>query len=146
MNKTVNKKGITLLIATLTAGVLLSISLAIFNIAIKELVISSVGRESQVAFYAADSGIECALYQDAQGEFTPTGVARFSCGGNSIVTENTSSVHTFTFTLPDSTACVTVSVDKSGNNGYSTIIESRGHNSCEQNNPRRTERGLRIRY
>ena len=145
MSKDTYKKGITLLISVLTAGVLLSISLAIFNIAIKELVISSTGRESQVAFYAADSGIECALYWDSQGEFEATGQAKIDCAGDDDIRSN-GPLHIFTFNIPDSSACVEVTVDKRGTDGFSTIIESRGHNSCDTTNPRRTERGLRLRY
>lgn len=146
INKKFYKKGITLLIAVLTAGVLLSISLAIFNIAIKELVISSTGRESQVAFYAADSGVECALYWDGQGEFGETGQAKIDCAGDDDIRSTGAPIHVFTFDIPDSPACVEVTVDKSGTTGFSTIIESRGHNSCDANNPRRTERGIRLRY
>ncbi len=58
------KKGVTLLLAVLVSSLLLSIGLAIFNITIKELLISGSGRESQFAFYAADTGAECALYWD----------------------------------------------------------------------------------
>jgi hypothetical protein len=45
---------------------LLSLGLAIFNIIIKELIISSTIRDSQIAFSAADAGAECALYWDLE--------------------------------------------------------------------------------
>lgn len=53
-----------MLFAVLVSSVLLSVGISIFNLTIKELVLSSSGRESQFAFYAADTGIECALYWD----------------------------------------------------------------------------------
>jgi Tfp pilus assembly protein PilX len=58
------KKGFAMLFAVLVSSVLLSIGVSIFNLTIKELVLSSAGRESQFAFYAADTGIECGLYWD----------------------------------------------------------------------------------
>ena len=36
--------------------------ISIYNITLKELILSSYGRNSQFAFYAADTGLECALY------------------------------------------------------------------------------------
>lgn len=59
-----DNRGFALLFAVLTSSVLLSIGASIFNLTLKELVLSSSGRESQFAFYAADTGVECALYWD----------------------------------------------------------------------------------
>lgn len=53
-----------MLFAVLVSSVLLSVGVSIFNLTIKELTLSSSGRESQFAFYAADTGIECAVYWD----------------------------------------------------------------------------------
>lgn len=58
------RRGFTLFYAVLTSSLLLAIGLAIFNITFKELVLSSGARESSNAFYAADTGLECALYWD----------------------------------------------------------------------------------
>jgi hypothetical protein len=56
--------GLALFFAVLTASLVLTIGLALFNITLKEFVLSSQIRDSQFAFYAADSGLECALYWD----------------------------------------------------------------------------------
>lgn len=61
-----NQKGFTVLYAVLVSSLVLAIGVSIFNIAFKQLVLSSQVRESQFAFYAADSGLECALYWDFQ--------------------------------------------------------------------------------
>jgi hypothetical protein len=53
-----------MLFAVLTASLLLTIGISIFNISLKELTISTNTRESQIAFFAADSARECALYWD----------------------------------------------------------------------------------
>jgi hypothetical protein len=45
----------------------LAVGLAILSIALKQLQLSSAGRESQKAFFSADAGVECALYLDRGG-------------------------------------------------------------------------------
>jgi hypothetical protein len=56
--------GFTLFYAMLISSLLLSIGLAIFNITYKEFILTAGVRESEGAFYAADSALECALYWD----------------------------------------------------------------------------------
>ncbi len=56
--------GFTLFYAVLISSLLLAVGIAIFNITYKELILSSGARESQSAFYAADSALECALFWD----------------------------------------------------------------------------------
>jgi len=64
------RRGFAMLFAVLTASLLLTIGISIFNISLKELLISTAARESQVAFYSADSARECALYWDVKnGKF-----------------------------------------------------------------------------
>jgi hypothetical protein len=58
--------GFAMLFAVLTASLLLTIGISIFNISLKELTISTNTRESQIAFFAADSARECALYWDVK--------------------------------------------------------------------------------
>ena len=74
-NKSINYKGpartgfrggFALLFSVLVASLLLTIGLSIFRIALKELSISTAARQSIHAFYAADSGRECALYWDSK--------------------------------------------------------------------------------
>ena len=54
--------GFTLLIAIVTTSMLLIVSFVVVNIALKQLVLANAGKESQHAFYNADSGTECAVY------------------------------------------------------------------------------------
>lgn len=136
------RRGITLLIAVLTASLMLSISLSIFNIALKELVISSSGKDSHTAFYAADSGIECALYWDYRNAFSTTTTSSISCGGAAF-TVGGGALSTFTITDSTTGSCVVTTVNKAGGE---TLIEARGYNTCVANNPKKTERGIRVRY
>lgn len=61
-------RGFTLFYAVLVTSLLLALGLAVFNISLKELLLSSDARESQNALYAADTALECALYWDLKYE------------------------------------------------------------------------------
>lgn len=58
------QRGFTLLLAALVSSIVLAVGAAIFGIAQKQVLLSSIGRDSQFAFYAADTAAECALYWD----------------------------------------------------------------------------------
>ena len=60
----IKQRGFTLLLAALIASIMLSLASAIFSIATKQNTLASLSQQSQYAFYAADSGAECALYWD----------------------------------------------------------------------------------
>jgi hypothetical protein len=67
-----NKRGFTLLLAALTSSIVLALGASIFVIAKKQLTLSSLGRDSQYAFYSADQAAECALYWDMRGNYFAT--------------------------------------------------------------------------
>ncbi len=64
---TKEEKGFTLLFAVIVSTLVLAVGGSIINIALKQVVLSGIGRESQYAFYAASTGIECAYYWDIAG-------------------------------------------------------------------------------
>ncbi len=66
-NKLTTSRGFTLLFASLIGALVLAVGLAILSIALKQLQLSSSGRESQKAFFSADAGVECALFLDRGG-------------------------------------------------------------------------------
>ena len=59
-----NQQGIALLITLLLMGVLLGIGATLLNITLKQLQLSSIAYDSEIAFQAANAGVECALYYD----------------------------------------------------------------------------------
>ncbi|MBI1974664.1 MAG: pilus assembly PilX N-terminal domain-containing protein [Candidatus Zambryskibacteria bacterium] len=141
-------KGFTLLIAIVVMGTVLLVAAGVTNLAVKQSLISSTGRDSQYAFYAADTGLECALYWDVHN---PTGVSAFSTSTGSVINCNNQSmtvggtvVSTFTLNLNPDPFCTAVTVTKRDDG--STAIESRGYNSCDTSNPRRVERAVRATY
>ena len=70
--------GIALLITLLLMGVLLGIGATLLNITLSQLKLSSIALESEIAFQAANAGVECALYYD----FVPTAGAPFDVRGD----------------------------------------------------------------
>jgi len=65
-----SKSGFAVLFAVLLASFLITLGISIFSISLKEIQIVTSSRDSQIAYYAADSARECALYWDIkQGAF-----------------------------------------------------------------------------
>ncbi len=146
-----DQRGIALFIAVIAVSAMLLISLAISDISYREQVISFAGRDSKVAFYAADSGIECAIFHDwGRGE---TGNFEFATSTNFTGHQTVSGIHcgnlaiqadvegrsgnvattTFYFNISQTPkACAVVQVVKWSNDGglnVNTKIESRGYNN-----------------
>lgn len=148
-------KGFTLFAAIVTAGILLLIATGVASLAVRQSLISSSGRQSQHAFYAADTGIECALYWDVKN---PAGFSAFSTttGSNIYCNKDLDNLgnewavggsDTSTFgpiTFEPEVYCTVVTVTKEDDG--STEIESRGYNTCDLTNPRRVERAIRATY
>src|SRR3989344_4309903 len=59
------QQGVVILYAVLLVSVILAINLGIFNITYRQILLSSVARESEIAFFAADSGRHCAMFWDS---------------------------------------------------------------------------------
>lgn len=57
-------RGVAVLFAVLVAVILVSVGATIVSIALRQTVLSSTGRDSQVAFYVANTALECARYWD----------------------------------------------------------------------------------
>ena len=85
--KNIDAQGFVLLFAILISSVVLAVGMGMYNITLQELQLSKVGRESQKAFYMADTGAECAFYWDRKYPgFTDSVFAYF---GESKVLDNT---------------------------------------------------------
>lgn len=139
------KKGFTVLYSILITSAILSASLGVYNVVFKQLQLASIGRESQRAFYAADTGLECALYWDIRKRsFSPGNTIK--CAGSNIVLAEVRNTFSFEIQLDGSSpTCAKVFVDKSAS--PATKIDSSGYNSgCNLNNPRLVERSLRATY
>ncbi len=115
-----NEKGFVILFAMVIAMTITLIASGLYTTSKKQTILSSYAKESQIAFYAANSALECALYHDlspynnqqgsafpvsAQGSYSQT----IQCGGKDILvqklanpTGNTANYpHSFFFRYPD---------------------------------------------
>jgi Tfp pilus assembly protein PilX len=169
------KEGFTLIISIFLASIVLTITLSMMQLLYKQLILSTADRESQIAFFAADTGMECAYYWDFRGDLsgsstgsifssansgTVSGLAP-TCGGKNIYTQtgpggevafDTSATNaidditTFYMTnIASTTACNYVIVKKNKTTA-TTSIESHGQNRCTAGDLRRVERAIQFRY
>lgn len=148
------KRGISLIIALLTTTLLLAISFSVGGIILRQFRIISTSVQSQIAFYAADSALDCSIYWDIISDdgsmnkvnvdgsntyvfgITPPGgnpASIIKCGSDNapagLVYTADASIATTTFYLNYSTpqypACAYVSIVKTPDR---TFIETRGYN------------------
>lgn len=149
-NKNVYEHGIAIYIAVIITATLILVSFSILSLALKQISISGAGRDSQDAFYAADSGAECALFWDvhnpvnpAQSAFDPLSIQTITCNNISIPVIHTVATSTFTMLFTPDLFCAKVTVVKLG---LTTKVESRGYNTCDTTSNRRLERAVQINY
>jgi hypothetical protein len=127
-----SESGFTLLLAALTASLLLVLGASVFGLVQKSIILSSLGRDSQFAFYAADTAAECALYWDARHDaFSPSTTTPFTtatCDGQNLGSLLFASYGTpITFQYQPNGYCARVSVTKNAVHPQ-TVIEARGYN------------------
>ena len=136
-------KGFTLLFSLLFISIALAIGIGVATLIIGEVGLTGSGRESQIAFYAADSGAECALYWDrVKDQFSFPGT-EFTCSGQTGTVAPAGSLSRFSLTFENG-SCVDVTVNKS--DPAETVITALGHNICPPEGGLRVERGLEVRY
>ncbi|MBI3634052.1 MAG: hypothetical protein HY228_00325 [Candidatus Yonathbacteria bacterium] len=140
------QKGATLLIAVLMASVMLSVGLGVYQRTYKELYFASFWKQAQIAFAAADSGLECAMYVDLHPPILPALPTCFGTVYSIVITPPGVPGVGGEFEANTSGGCAIVTITKNSSQPFTTI-ESRGYNDvCGSTNPRRVERGLRIDY
>lgn len=149
--------GFTLLLSALIASIVLALGASIFRLAQKELILSSVGRDSQFAFYAADTGAECALFWDIRYRYfatsTPSGVEP-ACDGEALQATGRSASYpqTMIFRFEPNGYCVDVSVEKTvdaDTGALRSVIRADGFSTaCAgiSTSPRVLQRSVELRY
>jgi Tfp pilus assembly protein PilX len=165
MKKQFTQKGFTLLLAALVASIVLSLGSSIFLIAQKQLALSSLGRDSQFAFYTADAAAECALYWDLRYSAfsTTTPSATPTCDGHTLTMTGQQNTPPYTVefkldfyinadgvsgTSDDAGYCADVTVSKNTSNPY-TVIHADGYNvSCasKDTSQRALQRSVELHY
>ncbi|HRH26285.1 MAG TPA: pilus assembly PilX N-terminal domain-containing protein [Candidatus Paceibacterota bacterium] len=154
-----NNQGFTLLFGILIGGFMLAIGTSVLGFAARQTGVSGLGRESQSAFYAADSGMECAKYFDIKNNAFLSSSGSIQCGG-----------YTINFSDPGDTQCPNATLEtcevrnlavnvstgqtdpsaevviyKSQQSGRTTI-KSSGHNTRDLTRLLRVERTVEVAY
>ncbi|MDB4992021.1 MAG: seg [Parcubacteria group bacterium] len=151
-------RGFALIISVIITSVVLAVGIALIDIAYKQVLLSSSAKNSQVAFYNADSGLECALYWDQKFNAfdynAPLPATSLSCDLQQISVNPPSSystnqsggtrVTTFNIPCPGSGYSSTITIYKQ--NSGTTDLYSNGYSTCDSASPSRIERGLKANY
>jgi hypothetical protein len=169
--KKLNKQnGFVMLFSIVLASIILSVTLGLTNISLKELNFNTSAKDSNDAFFAADTGAECALYYDLIGTQSFFGIVNpigqpgttvsTYCAGTSINLNNGSTipdpVGPWTFYVyplgENGKACAVVTVSKTTNPDTTSIV-SLGYNTggdtssdCTSSVPNRVERRIELNY
>lgn len=144
-------RGFVLLFVVVISSIILAITLSIANISFKEIKFSTSAKDTNEAFFAADTGAECALFNDKTtgNSFVQSGGSGVvSCLGGNIALSG--AYPTWSFILSGlgsgGQGCAKVTVDKSVS---PTAIISKGYNnggaSCVSNS-NTVERQLELSY
>ncbi len=124
-------RAFVILFAVTLSALLLSIALGISNIAFREVRFSTNARDTNDAFFAADTGIECAFINDksTSNSFRGSGTGSIQCLGGNVTVNNTTSL-LYDFKLAglgsQNKGCAIVSVDKRAS---VYVITSKGYNN-----------------
>ncbi len=154
-------KGYTLLFAVLVSSLVLAIGISILTISKKEFLLATSARDSSEALYAADGGLECAIYGDVNNVFTaPNGNGTPACNVPITVTAVNNPTGTYSFEAKfgtSGTSCAKVTVTQTVVLGLShTSIDALGYNTgwdsssvpntCSVQSAKRVERRLYYSY
>ncbi len=174
VGKEKRQKGIAALFSVVMAAEIVVIAAAVYTIALKEQQLSILAEDSVRAFVAAESALECVVFQDLRignfGTDTPSTVIPFDCA----------STWTLTYTpptedpsdgirgIPDGEfreyspagevtigyggypngPCADVYINKAidGSGSMFTTVRASGRNTCDLNVKNRVERGAAMFY
>jgi hypothetical protein len=134
IKKIKKNRGFVLLFAVTLTAIFLSITLGVASVALKEINFSTSAKDTNDAFFAADSGIEQALYNDKLGNYSGTTTWNFIVSGLG----------------SSGQSCANVTVDKTAS--PIVTITAKGYNIgssgglCVSTNPNRVERELATTY
>ena len=151
--------GFVLLFAVMLSSIILAIALGVASVALKEINFSTSAKDANNAFYSADTGIECALFNDKPplAIFPNNASQQVTCLGGFININSTDWTNgPWNFVLPglgsSNDSCAIIDVTKVTVNGsLSTTIISKGYNNgggfggCTPNSSS-VERELQVTY
>jgi hypothetical protein len=146
------KGGYAILFTVVVVGIISMITIGLSNAIYKQLILSSVAKDSTTAFYQADIASECAIYMDSESSSgnpsTPPAVSTWTCGGQSLQYTAASNVYNLEPVNPSSSSvCFRAVITKTETTTeITTQIEAKGYNICDKANSRTVERAIKVNY
>jgi len=149
------KSGYAILFTTVIISIISVIALGLANSAYKQLILSSVAKDSQIAFYESDIASECALYADNQTQIPDPllgpNIPTFTCAGHTFNITDASGGRANGYVLDEpspnlSLSCFKITVDKVVGTPIVTNINAKGYNVCNLASLRTVERAILITY
>ena len=145
--------GYAILFAVVMVSIISMLAIGLSNSSYKQLVLSLLAKDSQTAFFQADTASECALYADNIMHMTAIYGSWF-CGkgldSNDIPFTISAGSGPDDYELNPTNAgsgpCFKISVTKTGTSPIETTIKSKGYNSCDLGNRRTVEREIEVKY
>jgi len=144
--------GFVLLYVLVLSSIILAMALGVTNIALNEVKFSTSGKDANEAFFAADTGAECALYNDkGQTVNDPFPTPIPSCANNTSILpavniNNVSQYIIYNLGSGKSCAMITVSKDPNAVPNPRTTIRSIGRSDCTSGVTNYVERELDVTY
>jgi len=146
-------RGFVLLFVVMLSSIILAIALGVADISLKEIKFGTSAKDTNEAFFAADTGAECTLYYDRSAPENNAfiGTASMNCAGSNITLNGSDPSWNFVVSGlgSEGKGCAEVAVDKSDSGSICnspTCIVSKGYNDCNIPNSGRVERQLELSY
>jgi len=148
-------KGYAILFTVVVVGIISMITMGLSNDAYKQIILSSVAKDSTTAFYQADIASECALYADNEFNMTNAPSNPWICAGYSlsfpagVTVGNVTTYNMLPFGANGSSSdkCFRAVATKTvSGDTILTKITAKGYNICDMTNSRTVERAIEINY
>ncbi len=155
-NPNLYKSGYAILFAVVIVSIISMLAVGLSNSAYKQIILSSLAKDSQSAFYQSDTATECGLYAENILALTSGSPSPWECGIDSDGDNNTFTIGPLDgggdgyqidpTSLGSSTPCFEISVEKGLLSPTSVSIKGRGYNSCDKTNTKTVQREIEVNY
>jgi len=151
-----NKKGgYAILFTVVVVGIISMITIGLTNAVYKQMILSSVAKDSTTAFYQADIASECALYLDNESNnplVPPNSGTSWTCAGNSLtyIPSGSSPITVVNLEPTNGTStspCFrTIATKTESTSAITTEVQAKGYNICDKSSSRTVERAIKVNY
>lgn len=153
----VSRRGFALVFTVLIVSLILALAMTIADISYRQALLSNLARDSQVAFYQADAGLDCGMYYDftlnafpkysTSKDYVPPDTSKpLTCGKQTLLYDASQSARDHYVYIPQNVTgpCFTITFDKT--DSFKKVVEGDGYNLCGAPNPRQVQRTLTLTY